>query len=119
MRCEQTTAGRRHLCRHDRQQPDGGHLINAVFLTGKHHVRDQHAASQRHGHIDPPQHFGEVNHAVTPARQAKHQKAVDDGRQAHGNRAEEHRNRGVAENPPGLVEEQHPARGVCDGKQAE
>ncbi|MNS82432.1 hypothetical protein D3C72_1161780 [compost metagenome] len=60
-----------------------------------------------------------MNHPFAPARQAEYQEAIDDGRQAHRDGAEKHRNRGVAENPPRLVEKQHPTRRVYRRKQQE
>ncbi|MCY1176857.1 hypothetical protein D9M73_171440 [compost metagenome] len=119
MRRQQATAGGRHFCRDHRQQPHRGHLVDAVLLTREHHVGNQHAAGQRHRHIQPPQHFGEVNHTVAPARQSEHQEAVDDGCQAHRDGAEEHRDRRVAEDPSCLVEKQQPTRGVQRRKQQE
>ena len=112
IRCQETATGCRNLSGHHRQQPDSSHLVDAVILTGKHQVGDQHATAQRHGHIDPPQHFGHLHHAVTPARYAEHQKTVDDGGQAHGDGAKEHRHCGVPENALRLVEIQHPARAI-------
>ncbi|MNL27350.1 hypothetical protein D3C87_1489370 [compost metagenome] len=117
VRRQQATTGGRHLRRHDWQQPDGSHLVDAVFLAGEHHVGNQHPTRQRHRHIQPPQHLGQRDDTVAPTRQTEQQEAVDDGRQPHGNRAEEHRNSGMPKNPSRLAEKQQPTRGIQAGEQ--
>ncbi|MDQ0739525.1 hypothetical protein QF045_002385 [Pseudomonas sp. W4I3] len=72
-----------------------------------------------HGYIQPPQGFGQRDHSVAPAWQAKQQQTIQNGGQAHGDGAEKHRDGGVPENPPRLVEKHHPACGIQGTEQNE
>ena len=117
MRREQAAAGRRHFGCYHRQQPDGGHLVDAVLLAGKHHERDQHATGQGHGDVQPPQGFGQRDDITAPARQTKQQQAIKNGRQPHGDGAEKHRDGGVPEDASRLVEKHHPAGGIQHAEQ--
>ena len=119
VRQQQAATGRRHLRGHHRQQPDRGHLVDAMRLAGKHQIGDQHPASQCHGHIQPPEAECQGQHRRAPARQAEQQQAVDQRGQAHGDGADRHRDGGVGEDLAGLVEEQQPAGGIEPGEQAE
>ncbi|MDR6355851.1 hypothetical protein Q3H58_002522 [Pseudomonas psychrotolerans] len=106
VRDQQPATGGGDFRSHHGQQPDGGHLVDAVLLASEHQIGNQHPAGQRHGRIQPPEAEGHRHHGFTPARQAEQQQPIDQRRQAHGNGAEEHGHRGVGEHLPGLVEEQ-------------
>ncbi|MNQ93823.1 hypothetical protein D3C85_1093050 [compost metagenome] len=119
VRRQQAAAGSGDFRGHYRQQPHGGHLVDAVFLAGEHQVGNGHAAQQCQADVEPPQRLDPGQDAHAPAIDAEHQATVEDGRQAHGDGAEEHRYGGMGEDPPRFIKEQHPARGVQQGKQHE
>ena len=119
MRREQPAAGARHFGSDDRQQPYGGHAVQAVLVAGKHQVGDQHAAGERHGDVDPPQDMRDRHDAISEPRDAEGETAVDDRRQPHRNGPDEHRHGVVPEDAPRLVPEHHPARAIEAGEQRE
>ena len=88
-------------------------------MPGKHQVGDRHAAGERHRDVDPPQTCRDRDHAVAEPRQAEGETSVDDRRQAHRDRPDEHRHGVVPEDPPCLMPEHRPARGIETGEQRE
>jgi hypothetical protein len=119
MRREQSAAYGRNLRGHHGQQPDSRHLFDGMALAGEHHEWDQEAAGNRHGGIEPPQDMGNVDRHRSDASQPEHEKAVENGRQAHRNAAEEHRHDRMAEDSARPVEIEHPPRRVERGKEHE
>jgi len=119
MRREQPAAGARHFGSDDRQQPYRGHAVQAVLVTGEHHVRDQHATGERHGGVDPPQDVCDRYDAIPEPCDAEGEAAVDDRREAHRDGADEHRHGVMPEDAPRLVPEHHPARAIKAGEQRE
>ena len=119
MRCEQASARACDLGCDHRQQPDCGHRIETVLVPCEHQIRDRYTAGERHRDVDPPQCLGDRDHAGAEPRQAERQEPVDDRREAHRDRTDEHRYGVVPEDPPRLVPENRPARGVEPGEQRE
>ena len=119
MRGEQAAARTCDLRRDHRQQPHRGHAVERMFVPSKHEVGDRYTAGERHRDVDPPQCLGDRDHASAEPRQAERQEPVDDRRQPHRDRADEHRHGVVPEDPPRLVSEHRPARGVEPGEQRE
>ena len=83
-----------------------------MLWSCRHQERDQHAAGDRQGRIQPPADLGNLDRGRTPASNAEDEKAVDDGGQSHRKCAEEHRHDRVAKDASRFVKEQDPARGV-------
>ena len=119
MRCEQASARACDLGRDHWQEPHRGHAVERMFVPGKHEVGDRYTAGERHRDVDPPQCLGDRDHAGAEPRQAERQEPVDDRREAHRDRTDEHRYGVVPEDPPRLVPEHRPARGVEPGEQRE
>jgi hypothetical protein len=51
---EQSATDRGNLRRHNGQEPNARHLLNAVLLQRKHEEWDREAANDGHDHVKPP-----------------------------------------------------------------
>lgn len=106
---------------YDGQQPGGRHGLELGLMSGcpvqsargsstdregkKNIQQERHVETRRHGHdgVDPPHHPRHGGRPVAPRGHADEDHEVDNGREAHGERAQQHRVRRVIEHLPELV----------------
>jgi hypothetical protein len=98
----------------------GRQLLHGLLLAGEHEIGDGEAANDRHYSVGPPKTARDADgEACSDEIWAESEKAVDDGREPHRDRAEKHRHHRVPENQRRLARKENPARGVEKAEQRE